>query len=110
MLARYGAVSVLIVAIAAPAWSQETKGEAKQREPSDRIVFDFSFDYDPEELREHIPDKLLWKRIWGPIGIAGYHIPPAAESGPYTGPPQRFWTNGWGTSLWRDPVTGWPLQ
>ena len=55
-------------------------------------------------------DKLQWKRIWGPLGIAGYHIAPAAESGPYHGPPMRFWTNGWGTSLWRDTVTGWPLQ
>ena len=108
MRGRYGAVTVLILALAAPAWSQQS--EKKERGPSDRIVFDFSFAYDPEELREHIMNKLQWKRIWGPIGIAGYHIAPAAESGPYRGPPMRFWSNGWGTSLWRDTVTGWPLQ
>ena len=108
MSVRYGAVTVLVFVLTAPAWAQQ--GEKKEREPSDSIVFDFSFDYDPEELREHIMDKLQWKRIWGPFGIAGYHIAPAAESGPYRGPPTQFWSNGFGTSLWRDTVTGWPLQ
>ena len=82
----------------------------KTRDELDRIQYDFSFDYDPAELRENYVETLRWKRLWGPIGIAGYHIHPAAESGPYPGPPLRFWSNGWGTSLWRDSVTGWPLQ
>lgn len=84
--------------------------EAGPRENSDRITFDFSFDYDPEELRANWAEKVRIKKIWGPIGIAGYHIFPAAESGPALGPPMRIWANGVGTSLWRNPVTGWPEQ
>ncbi len=110
MRGRYGAVTILVLVLAwaAPAWAHLSEKAANK--PTDQIVFDFSFDYDPEELRDHIMNKLQWKRIWGPIGIAGYHIPPAAETGPYLGPPMQFWSNGWGTSLWRDTVTGWPLQ
>ena len=45
---------------------------------------------------------------FGPLVIGAYHIFPAQEPGPYVGPPTRIWGLGFGTSLWRDPVTGWP--
>ena len=89
-------------------------GANGQEEPAqrddERIEFDFSFDYDPAELREAIVERVRWKRIWGPVGVAGYHLFPSQETGENAGPPREIWTNGWGTSLWRDPVTGWPLQ
>ena len=77
MRGRYGAVTVLILVMAAPAWSQQS--EKKERGPRDRIVFDFSFDYDPEELRGHIMNKLQWKRIWGPFGIVDCVAPQAGH-------------------------------
>ena len=108
MIGRLWLVALLVLAPLALA--QEEDGGRKDDEPSDRLKLDFSFDYDPEELRESIEDKIRFKRIWGPFGLAGYHVFPAAETGPWLGPPQRIWSNGFGTSLWRDPVTGWPLQ
>lgn len=99
---------VLVLTVPAVSLGQDNRNR-KKGEHRDRVEFDFSFDYDPAELRD-ISAKLRFKRIWGPFGIAGHHIFPAAESGPYQGPPQRIWSNGFATSLWRDPVTGWPLQ
>ncbi len=97
----------VVVPITSTAQDREQAGSEAD---SDRIEMDLSFDYDPEELREHLPPRVHFKRIWGPIGIAGFHVPPAAEPGPYRGPPKTIWSNGFGTSMWRDPVTGWPLQ
>lgn len=102
--------AVVLLALPAAAQRQSDEETADDTEKSDRIQFDFSFDYDPAELREHWDEKIRVKRIWGPIGVAGYHIFPAAESGPWARPPTRIWTNGFGTSLWRDPITGWPEQ
>lgn len=48
--------------------------------------------------------------VVGPLVVGAFHIFPALEPGPYIGPPARIWGLGFGTSLWRDPVTGWPLQ
>jgi hypothetical protein len=44
----------------------------------------------------------------GPITVGAFHVFPAQEPGPYIGPLTRIWGLGFGTSLWRDPVTGWP--
>lgn len=106
------ALAVGAASLGAPpaAGAQEQDARETSDESSDRLKLDFLFDYDPEELRKSVGDEIRFKRIWGPVGLAGYHIFPAAESGPYLGPPQRIWSNGFGTSLWRDPVTGWPLQ
>jgi hypothetical protein len=42
--------------------------------------------------------------------IGAFHLYPTWEPGPYGGPPARIWRPGsWGVTLWRDPVTGWPL-
>lgn len=100
------ALSVALLLLASAARAQD---DEKPR-PDDRIKFDFSFDYDPEELRETIDERIRWKRIVGPLGVAGYHVFPAQRTGANLGPPREIWTNGWGTSMWRDPVTGWPLQ
>lgn len=97
----------VVVSLSCPARGQDEADPPNKAEP---IALDLSFDYDPEALREHLPPRLHFKKIWGPFGLAGYHLPPAAESGPYDAPPKRIWDNGFGTSLWRDPVTGWPLQ
>ena len=108
------ALALLVFGVSFSASAQEASekddGTGREEEGErDKIKFDFSFDYDPEELREHWRELVRWKRIWGPIGVE-MHIFPAAEGGPYYGPPTRIWTNGVGTSLWRDPVTGWALQ
>ncbi len=44
------------------------------------------------------------------FSVGDVHVFPSRESGPYLGPPLRIWGNGFGTSLWREPVTGWALQ
>ncbi len=105
---RLVVIALAVTCSGSSAWAQD-EGE-KTHDAPDRIQYDFSFDYEPAELHDNYVETLRWKRLWGPVGIAGYHIYPAAETGPYAGPPLRFWSNGWGTSLWRDPVTGWPLQ
>jgi hypothetical protein len=45
---------------------------------------------------------------FGTITVGAFHVFPARESGPHIGPPARIWGLGFATSLWRDPVTGWP--
>ena len=77
MWARF-VLFVLVLTVAAVSLGQDSRNR-KKGENGDRIEFDFSFDYDPAELRENISNKLRFKRIWGPFGIAGYHIFPAAE-------------------------------
>ena len=88
--------------------SQDDK-RSKSERSKEKIQFDLSFDHEPSELYKDVIGKLRWKRLIGPFGIGEFHIFPARESGPYLGPPRRIWGHGIGTSLWRDPVTGWPL-
>ena len=105
--------AALALWLASPALAQtgdKNHPDDAESEPNDKIELDLSFDYDPEELREHIRDKIRFKRIWRSFGLAGYHVFPAYDSGPYEGPPLQIWSNGFATSLWRDPITGWPLQ
>jgi hypothetical protein len=73
-----------------------------------KIVIDFSDEY--EHLSEDLEKNLRWKKLFGKFGIAEVQIFPARETGPYLGPPMRIWGNGWGTSMWRDPITGWAIQ
>jgi hypothetical protein len=82
----------------------------EKKKTQQKIKFDFSYDYDPQELHQYWRDLVRWKRIKGVIGVGSYHIFPARESGPYRAPPLTIWGQGFGTSLWRDPVTGWPIQ
>jgi hypothetical protein len=93
------------------AWSAAVRAqETPPRAPEDKkeVTFDFSEGYrswseDQEKARR-------WKNLFRRFGIAQVHIFPSRMSGPNLGPPLSIWGNGWGTSLWRDPVTGWPLQ
>jgi hypothetical protein len=73
-----------------------------------RIDLDFSDQY--KMLSDDLEKTLRWKKLFGIFGVSEVHIFPGHESGPYLGPPLRIWGNGFSTSLWRDPVTGWPLQ
>ncbi|MGH9318994.1 MAG: hypothetical protein ACRD21_28345 [Vicinamibacteria bacterium] len=97
----------MALALAAFLQSQEPATEEKPAEKK-RIELDFSVGY--ENLSEDLEKTLRWKKLFGIFGVSEAHIFPGRESGPYLGPPLRIWGNGFSTSLWRDPVTGWPLQ
>jgi hypothetical protein len=99
---------LLIVAFTPGLLAQDKPKEKKETEK--KIKLDVSYDYDPQELHRHWRDLIRWKRIKGFVGIGSYHIFPARESGPYKSPPLTIWGQGFGTSLWRDPITGWPIQ
>jgi hypothetical protein len=73
-----------------------------------KLDFDFSDSY--KTLSEDLEKTLRWKNLFKIFGVGDVHVFPSRESGPYLGPPLRIWGNGFGTSLWRDPVTGWALQ
>ena len=66
--------------------------------------------YDPEELHQLWRQSEQRKHLGGPFWLGGYYIPPSQQPGPNVGPPLQIWGKGFGTSLWRDPVTGWPLR
>jgi len=90
--------------------SKDTKGE-REKKPGDskgetkkKIKFDFSYDYDPLDLRRYARQTPRRIQLKGPVGIGEFYLPPALDNTP--GPPLRFWGTGWGASLWRDPVTG----
>ena len=106
-LAR-NAVCLAITLLAFTAWGQHR--ESVPETDGDETRLDLSFPHDPRELQEEAEKALRWKRILGPVGIGEFHVFPAREPGPYGSPPLRIWGTGFGTSLWRDPVTGWPLQ
>lgn len=84
--------------------------EAPSAEPvqQKKIKLDFSDQY--KMLSEDLEKSLRFKHLFRIFGVSEVHIYPAREAGPYFGPPLKLWGNGWSTSLWRDPVTGWPLQ
>jgi hypothetical protein len=45
---------------------------------------------------------------YGPFKLAAFHVFPTQVPGPSIGPPTKLWDSGFGTSLWRNAVTGWP--
>lgn len=90
--------------------TDRTRGNAAERKHKTPPWADFSYRYDPRDLYKEILDQNQWRRLWGPVGIGEFHIFPAQLAGPYRGPPLQIWGHGFGTSLWRDPVTGWPLM
>jgi hypothetical protein len=77
---------------------------------SGRKTIDLNFSDQYKMLSEDLEKTLRWKKLFGIFGVSEVHIYPARESGPYLGPPLHIWGNGFSTSLWRDPVTGWPIQ
>jgi hypothetical protein len=91
----------------------ETSREAAEARPlpDPRDPAAVGFQYDPRELYpEGSGAHPTWKRILGPVGVGGFHVFPGRVAGPNNGPPRTIWGQGIGTSLWRDPITGWPLQ
>jgi hypothetical protein len=94
--------------LAALLQTPEPAEENPPPEQEKQIDTDLSDQY--EALSEDLEKSLRWKKLFGIIGIAEVHIFPGRQSGPYLGPPLTLWGNGFGASLWRDPVTGWPLQ
>jgi hypothetical protein len=106
------AVSVALVATVLarmPVLAQEqTEVEDAQASETMKLDFDFSDSY--KTLSEDLEKTLRWKNLFKIFGVGDVHVFPSRESGPYLGPPLRIWGNGFGTSLWRDPVTGWALQ
>lgn len=44
----------------------------------------------------------------GPFRLAAFHVFPTQRPGPYLGSPMKLWGSGFGTTLWRNAVTGWP--
>lgn len=66
--------------------------------------------HDPAEFEGLWLDAQRRRHLVGPVGLRGYYTPPSQEPGPYYGPPLQIWGRGSGTSLWRNPVTGWAIQ
>lgn len=94
--------------LASPAFPRGQEAASGEKKESKKIEIDFSAGYDT--LSEDLEKSLRWRNLFKIFGVSEVHVFPSRESGPYPGPPLRIWGNGWGTSLWRDPVTGWPLQ
>jgi hypothetical protein len=95
---------VLLALLQGPAQEPGTGPTPEKKQ----IDLDFSDQY--KMLSEDLEKTLRWKRLLSIFGVAEVHIYPGRESGPSLGPPLRIWGNGFSTSLWRDPITGWPLQ
>ncbi len=95
---------ILLALLQGPAQEPRTEASADTK----KIDLDFSDQY--KMLSEDLEKTLRWKKLFGIFGVSEVHIYPGRESGPYLGPPLHIWGNGFSTSLWRDPITGWPLQ
>lgn len=87
----------------------QTQEPAAER-PAEKRQIKLNFSDQFKMLSEDLEKSLRWKKLFGIFGISETHIYPGRESGPYLGPPLRIWGNGFATSLWRDPVTGWAIQ
>lgn len=95
--------------------AQETKDQKQEKQEKKenkkkKLKFDFSFKYDPLELHKYSRQSPRRLTLKGPVGIGGFHVPTAYETGPALGPPLQIWGTGWGASLWRDPITGRYIQ
>lgn len=102
-------IAFLVLVLLTPCLVAKDKAKTKKEETK-KLKFDLNYKYDPRELHEYSNELKRWKRIKGMFYLGTYHIPPSNLSGPMLGPPRYIWTNGFGTSLWRDPVTGWPIM
>lgn len=87
----------------------QTQEPAAER-PAEKKRIDLNFSDQYKMLSQDLEKSLRFKKLFGIFGITEMHVYPSLESGPYLGPPLHIWGNGFATSMWRDPVTGWPLQ
>ena len=92
--------------------SQLTSAQEDEPQEDEKSISDYMdlYIHDPDELYELWQEAEKWKQLFGPFGLRGYYIPPSQEPGPYYGPPLQIWGRGSGTTLWRNPITGWPIQ
>ena len=99
-------VAFLALGLSPTTSAQEEKPEQK------KTIKDYLdvYYHDSAELDELWMEAERRRRLRGPIGYRGYYTPVGLEPGPYYGPPLQIWGRGSGTSLWRNPITGWPLQ
>ncbi len=101
-----------LIAFLALAASQPTAAQQDEPKEEKKSIKDYLdlYTYDPEELHKIWQQAARRKQLFGPLGLGGYFIPSSQEPGPYYGPPLQIWGRGFGTSLWRNPITGWPIQ
>ncbi len=102
-----------LIALLALAASQPTSAQQdEQKEESKKSIKDYFdlYTHDSRELHAIWQKVEQRKQLIGPVGFGGYYIPPSQQPGPYYGPPLQIWGRGFGTSLWRNPITGWPIQ
>ncbi|HEX9723953.1 MAG TPA: hypothetical protein VGC53_06685 [Vicinamibacteria bacterium] len=104
----FALIAILTFVVSHPATAQqdEAKEEGKK---SIKDYLDVYY-HDPAELGKLWQEAERSKPLIGPLGLGGYYIPPSQEPGSYYGPPLQIWGRGFGTSLWRNPITGWPIQ
>ncbi len=89
------------------------QGQSQEREtapPPESKQIDLNFSDQYKLLADDLEKWRHWRKLFGIFGLSEMHVYPGQESGPHPGPPLRIWGNGFGASMWRDPVTGWPLQ
>jgi hypothetical protein len=97
---------LLSSAHAAEAGAQEAAREVVRVEPERSIDVRSQI----ELLRFEAWEKAaLTRRIAGPVYLAGFHVPAVRDCGSFQGPLSRIFGVGFGASLWRDWVTGFPL-
>ena len=101
-------VAIAVLSLAGYAMPSSQAENGKKKKSLKQYLHIYT--HDPRELHE------IWRRsqerehLGGPFWLGGYYIPPSQQPGPNLGPPLQIWGRGFGTSLWRDPVTGWPLR
>src|SRR5262245_58853286 len=95
-----GAAFLLVILL------QQEDPAAMEAGPSEKKQIDLNFSDQYKMLSDDLEKALRWKKLFQIFGVSEVHIFPGRESGPSL----RIWGNGFSTSMWRDPVTGWPLQ
>lgn len=110
MLKRTGSVVIALLWLSGTAFASEQATEKGGENEKSLKQFLHVYNYDPLELHEIWRQSEQRKHLAGPLWLGGYYIPPSQQPGPNVGPPLQIWGRGFGTSLWRDPVTGWPIR
>ncbi len=99
---------VVLLCLSPLALAQEKEQQKQDSGEKKKLKLDMSYKYDPFELHAYSRKFPQPKQLKGPIRLGEYYLAPAQDSGP--GPPLRLYGTGFGTSLWRDPVTGRPIM
>ncbi len=97
---------VLTLPVAGTVQEREDPGE---REPPAALDLDYRVENPLDLLAPARRFHDRWRRIRGTLGTR-YHLYPAQKAGGREDWPPRIFAGGWNYSLWRDPVTGWPVS